>query len=188
HASTKAAAKAGSRHRSHPPVKPAATACNRRIAPPTAQNQAHNRATAPHSRAIDPAPADPTTSRPPQCDAAPKAGRARARQAQTNAPATAPRAKDQIQPATQPPAPPQAPLRPPPNQTAEGPPPPPPNPPAALPQAPQGSPCAGFRGARQHPQPHLPAPPHPPPPEAKPPVGSCSARLLLPAAPKTTAG
>src|SRR5262249_16602979 len=87
----------------------------------------------------------------------------RARQAQTNAPATAPRAKDQIQPATQPPAPPQAPLRSPREPKAEGAPLPLPKPPAALPQAAQGRSCAGFRGARQHPQPHLPRRPAPPP-------------------------
>src|SRR4029434_321168 len=92
-ASTKAAAKERSRHRSHPPAQPAATACSRRIAPPTAQKQLRDRNPAPHSHATDREPADPTTPRPPQCDAAPKAERARAHPAQTDALATAPRAK-----------------------------------------------------------------------------------------------
>src|SRR5262249_31966369 len=90
----------------------------------------------------------------------------------------------QIQPATLPPAPPQAPLRSPREPKAEGAPLPLPKPPAALPQAAQGRSCAGFRGARQHPQAQLPAPPHPARLEAEPPVGSCSARLPPPTRPK----
>src|SRR5262249_16298460 len=58
-ASTKAAAQARSRHRSHPPKAPAATACNRRTAPQAAQNQAHNPPHAPHSQPIDPPPPNP---------------------------------------------------------------------------------------------------------------------------------
>src|SRR5262249_43053159 len=160
-ASTKAAAKARSQHRSHPPKRPAATACNRRIAPQAAQNQAHCRARAPHSRAIGPAPADPTTSRPQRCDAAAKAQRARPRQAQTHAPATAPRAKDQNQPATLPSAHHKAPLRSPHQPKPEPAPLQQPKPPAAPPQAARGRSCAGSRGAQQHPQAQLPALPHP---------------------------
>src|SRR5262249_61650928 len=113
--------------------------------------------------------------------------RAGARQAQTDAPATAPRAKDQTQLATHPPAPPQAQLRSPREPKAEGAPLPPPKPPAAPPQAAQGRSCAGSHGAQQHPKAQLPAPPHPVRHEAEPPAGSCSARPRLPAAPKTTA-
>src|SRR5262249_49563696 len=89
-----------------------------------------SRAHAPHSQAKGPAPADPTTSRPQQCDAEPKAGPARPRQAQTDAHATAPRAIDQTQPATPASALPQAQLRSPREPKAPlAPPPPPPNPP-----------------------------------------------------------
>src|SRR5262249_26554912 len=171
-ASTIAAAPERSRHRSHPPAQPAATACNRRIAPPAAQKQPHDHATAPHSQATDPAPADPTTTRPPLCDAAPKATRARAHPAQTDARATAPPAKDQNQLATQPSALPQAPLRSPHFPKAEHAPLQQPKPPAALPQAAQGRSCAGSRGAQQHPQAQLPAHPHPARREAEPPAGS----------------
>src|SRR5262249_32783124 len=90
------------------------------------------------------------------------AERARARQAQTDAPATAPRAKDQTQLATHPPAPPQAQLRSPREPKAEGAPLPRPKPPAAPPQAAQGRSCAGSHGAQQHPQAQLPTTPPPP--------------------------
>src|SRR5262249_30631726 len=123
----------------------------------------------------------------PQCDAAPKAERARAHPAQTDAHATAPRAKDQTQLATQPSALPQAPLRSPHITKAERAPLQQPKPPAAQPQAAQGRSCAGSRAAQQHPQAQLPAPPHPARREAEPPAGSCSVRRRPPAAPKTTA-
>src|SRR5262249_2512082 len=106
---------------------------------------------------------------------------------QTDARATAPRAKDQIQLATQPSALPQAPLRSPHIQKAEPAPLQQPKPPAAQPQAAQGRSCAGSRAAQQHPQAQLPAPPHPARREAEPPAGSCSGRPRPPAAPKTTA-
>src|SRR5262249_7299850 len=122
-----------------------------------------------------------------QCDAAPKAERARAHPAQTDARATAPPAKDQIQLATQPSALPQAPLRSPHIPKAERAPLQQPKPPAAQPQAAQGRSCAGSRAAQQHPQAQLPAPPHPARREAEPPAGSCSGRRRPPAAPKTTA-
>src|SRR5262249_15873972 len=154
-------------------------------APQAAQKQPHYHATAPHSQAKGPAPADPTTTRPPQCDAAPKAERARAHPAQTDARATAPPAKDQIHLATHPSPLPQPPL---PSPHTPKPHPAPlkkPNPPAAQPQAAQGRSAAASRAAQQHPQPQLPAPPHPARREAEPPAGSCSGRRRPPAAPKT---
>src|SRR5262249_20795954 len=107
---------------------------------------------------------------------------ARPRQAQTDAHATAPRARDQTQPATLASAPPQAQLRSPREPKAAPAPRSPQAPPAALPQAAQGRSCAGSRGAQQHPHAQLPAPP-----KAEPPAVSCSAGRRLPAAPKTTA-
>src|SRR5262249_46965664 len=106
---------------------------------------------------------------------------------QTDARATAPRAKDQNQLATQPSALPQAPLRSPHIPKADHAPHPLPKPPAVQPQAAQGRSCAGSRGAQQHPQAQLPAHPHPARREAEPPAGSCSGRRRPPAAPKTTA-
>src|SRR5260370_575514 len=92
------------------------------------------------SSAASPA-GSPMNSRPQRCDAAPKAERARPPKPQTDAPATAPRAKDQTQPATQPSAHPQAPLPLPRVPKAEGAPLPQPKPPAAQPQAAQERSC-----------------------------------------------
>src|SRR5262249_62108306 len=110
------------------------------------------RASANNRQAKGPAPADPTTSRPQQCDAAAKAERAHPHQAQTDALATAPRAKDQTQPATLPSALPQAPLHSPREPKAARAPRPPQAPPAALPQPARGRSCAASRGAQPHPQ------------------------------------
>src|SRR5262249_31339412 len=126
-ASTKAADPARSQHRSHPPARPAATACNRRIAPQAAQNQAHSRAHAPHSQAKGPAPADPTTSRPQQCDAEPKAGPPPPPQTKNSATPTPPPRKKTPPPAAAGPPPPTT-TPPPPAQTK---PPPPPAPAAS---------------------------------------------------------
>src|SRR5262249_60292556 len=95
---------------SNPQEPEAATACKPDIAPAKAQKPEHNPKPAPRSCAKDPDPADQATSRPRQCDAAPATARARATQAQTNAPATATRAIDQNPLAPRSPAPRQAPL------------------------------------------------------------------------------
>src|SRR5262249_60911899 len=111
-AKTKARARARCQLRSHPQEPQPATACNPHIAPAKAQNPAHNPQRAPHSCAKDPDPADQATSRPRLCDAAPATARARAHQAQTNAPVTATPAIDQNQLPPRPPPPPKAPLPP----------------------------------------------------------------------------
>src|SRR5262249_52711227 len=148
---------------------------------------AHNPKRAPHSCAKDPDPADQATSRPRLCDAAPATARARAHQAQTNAPATATPAIDQIQLAPRSPAPRKAPL--PSNRAAKA--------QHATPRrkpplaavsrpAPERS-GASSRAAQQHPQAQLPAPRHPTPPAAEPPAASCRSIPRPPAAAKTTA-
>ena len=103
-ASTPPAGPAGCPGRLRRPAPPAATTRNRHTAPAAAPTLAPHPRAAPHTPPTDPAPAAPSTSHPPRCDAAPPPAHAQTPPVRTAAPAAA---------------------RPPPGQTAARSPPPP---------------------------------------------------------------